>query len=260
MEQYIDIVFDGPPSSEGGRFVEVENEKGHSINAGEWLERPTRCFACDASGVGACDDAPHPTYWVLRLKVKPGLNSLARKINQISTEHGFWPQDRQRALEGLQRLASKFDGVDDDIRLIEQYIMAQEVRNMGEMLMLATSELAEALEEHRDGNAVHYHELKVGPETPMTADTAAIISKMRDNAEATMLLGSDTAVHDITPEEHDALVNAGLAKPEGIAVELADCIIRCLDTMQSLGVDIDAVVDEKMRFNAGRPHKHGRAY
>lgn len=35
---YIDIVFDGPPGPESGRFVEVEDETGKSIDAGEWLE------------------------------------------------------------------------------------------------------------------------------------------------------------------------------------------------------------------------------
>ncbi len=36
---YIDIVFDGPPSHESGRFVEVEDANGKSIRAGEWIER-----------------------------------------------------------------------------------------------------------------------------------------------------------------------------------------------------------------------------
>ena len=36
---YIDIVFDGPPSHESGRFVEVEDAQGASICAGEWIER-----------------------------------------------------------------------------------------------------------------------------------------------------------------------------------------------------------------------------
>lgn len=30
------IIFDGLPGPEGGRFVEVENDQGKSINAGEW--------------------------------------------------------------------------------------------------------------------------------------------------------------------------------------------------------------------------------
>ena len=49
---YIDIVFDGPPGHESGRFVEVEDVTGKSINAGEWLQRPDG-------------------YWVLRIGVKP---------------------------------------------------------------------------------------------------------------------------------------------------------------------------------------------
>ena len=34
----IDIVFDGPPDHEAGRFVEVEQD-GQSINVGEWIKR-----------------------------------------------------------------------------------------------------------------------------------------------------------------------------------------------------------------------------
>jgi hypothetical protein len=39
MSRELRIVFDGPPSHESGRFVEVEDETGHSVNAGEWRER-----------------------------------------------------------------------------------------------------------------------------------------------------------------------------------------------------------------------------
>ena len=37
--KYIDIVFDGPPGPEAGRFVEVENELGASVDVGEWMDR-----------------------------------------------------------------------------------------------------------------------------------------------------------------------------------------------------------------------------
>lgn len=36
----IHVVFDGPPSHESGRFVEVETPDGKSINVGEWHQRP----------------------------------------------------------------------------------------------------------------------------------------------------------------------------------------------------------------------------
>ena len=40
----IDIVFDGPPSHESGRFVEVE-EAGSSIEIGSWFKRPDGLWA-----------------------------------------------------------------------------------------------------------------------------------------------------------------------------------------------------------------------
>jgi hypothetical protein len=46
--KFIDIVFDGPPSHESGRFIEVEDEHGHSIKVGRWVHH---------------DDG----YWALRL-------------------------------------------------------------------------------------------------------------------------------------------------------------------------------------------------
>lgn len=49
MTEYLDIVFDGPPGPDGGRFVEVEDDTGKSVNWGEWVKR---------------DDG----YWALRLK------------------------------------------------------------------------------------------------------------------------------------------------------------------------------------------------
>lgn len=33
------IIFDGPPSHESGRFVEVETADGSSVRAGEWQQR-----------------------------------------------------------------------------------------------------------------------------------------------------------------------------------------------------------------------------
>ncbi len=38
-QTYLDVVFDGPPSHESGRFVEVENLEGFSVGAGEWINR-----------------------------------------------------------------------------------------------------------------------------------------------------------------------------------------------------------------------------
>lgn len=40
MPPFINIVLDGPPGPVAGRFVEVEDDKGASINVGEWVQRP----------------------------------------------------------------------------------------------------------------------------------------------------------------------------------------------------------------------------
>lgn len=41
----IDVVFDGPPSHESGRFVEVENIHGASVSHGEWIDRGNGLWA-----------------------------------------------------------------------------------------------------------------------------------------------------------------------------------------------------------------------
>jgi hypothetical protein len=48
IDAVFDIVIDGPPSHESGRFVDVEDADGRSIQVGDWVQR---------------DDG----YWVLRL-------------------------------------------------------------------------------------------------------------------------------------------------------------------------------------------------
>jgi hypothetical protein len=53
---FIDVVFDGPPSHDSGRFVEVENTQGGSIRVGEWIDRGNGLWALriprDTSGLG----------------------------------------------------------------------------------------------------------------------------------------------------------------------------------------------------------------
>jgi NTP pyrophosphatase (non-canonical NTP hydrolase) len=46
-------------------------------------------------------------------------------------------------------------------------------------------------------------------------------------------------------------------KPEGWGVELADCVIRIMDTCQHYDVDLQGLVELKMRYNETRPHRHG---
>jgi hypothetical protein len=56
-ETFIDIVFDGEPGPVPPRFVEVEDENGRSINAGEWVHRDDGYWALRLT-VSANPDAP----------------------------------------------------------------------------------------------------------------------------------------------------------------------------------------------------------
>lgn len=38
MKQFVDIVFDGPPGPEAGRFIDVEDDRGHSVDVGVWVQ------------------------------------------------------------------------------------------------------------------------------------------------------------------------------------------------------------------------------
>jgi len=46
-------------------------------------------------------------------------------------------------------------------------------------------------------------------------------------------------------------------KPEGILIELADCILRILDYCGSKNLDIDQAIRIKHEYNKTRPYRHG---
>lgn len=101
-------------------------------------------------------------------------------------------------------------------------------RNPLEILMLVTSELAEAAEEFRNGMPAVYYVDKY---------TSNVVGEVED-------------IH------YTSNVPAG-AKPEGWAVEIADAIIRCLDFTAQQGVDIGAIIELKNNYNKTRPNRHG---
>lgn len=46
-------------------------------------------------------------------------------------------------------------------------------------------------------------------------------------------------------------------KPEGIPVELADCIIRIFDFCGLYNINLEEVLKIKMQYNKSRPYRHG---
>lgn len=104
--------------------------------------------------------------------------------------------------------------------------------NVGEVLMLITSELGEALEAQRTtkfAEVEHYN-------------------KALANAK------------EIGREEMDFIPAFKTYIKDTFEDELADAFIRLLDLAERAGVDLAWHVEQKMKYNATRPRLHGKAF
>ncbi len=82
--KYTDIVFDGPPAPESGRFIEVEDHEGRSVgDVAEWIHR---------------EDG----YWALRLPIS---TDQLKKLQAAKQKSGESPTVNDlRSDEGLGRI------------------------------------------------------------------------------------------------------------------------------------------------------------
>lgn len=124
------------------------------------------------------------------------IKEIAEEIHEINKSKGFWDNKK--------------------------------TKNVGEMLMLVTSELAEALEADRDNHK---------------ADREAYSWGLSDE----WYEGRDKANF----EKH--IKNS-------FEDEIADAVIRLFDISEGLGIDLEWHIREKVNYNKSRPHKHGKAY
>lgn len=46
----------------------------------------------------------------------------------------------------------------------------------------------------------------------------------------------------------------------GVEVELADAVIRIMDMCGGLNLDLGGAIEDKLKYNAERPFKHGKKY
>lgn len=110
----------------------------------------------------------------------------------------------------------------------------EEDRGFAEVVALCHAELSEALEEYRDNHPMVWYRCMKNPH-PNDRNC------------------------DLCPFDNDGTCDVPELelKPEGIAVEMIDCMIRILDWCGHAGIDVDKVLHNKHEYNKTRPYKHG---
>ncbi len=112
-------------------------------------------------------------------------------------------------------------------------------RNIGELLMLITSELAEALEAHRKNRTAKSFDIELMQKFS--------IDVYNDDTK-------EWEVSDDFKAEFEENVK------DTFEDEIADVFIRLGDLCGGLGINIDAHIACKMAYNKTREHLHGKAY
>jgi len=108
-KMFVDVVFDGPPSHESGRFVEVEDDNGESVNAGGWIDRGDGLWALriEICAQPAPQRVAVPEGWQLVPKVATR--------NMIESAKKVWPESFhiERQWGAMLFAAPQPDGVGD---------------------------------------------------------------------------------------------------------------------------------------------------
>lgn len=150
------------------------------------------------------------------------------------------PANQYRALRDLQarigqaNAAKGFHEEGDRLRRTAEDA-ANLRRYYSEKLLLIVSEVTEAQDELRSGRAVD--------ETYYSGGTFVAIDEGQPFSDA---------------DPRDSMGN--LRKPEGVPSELADVVIRAFDFADEAGIDLAAIIDEKLAYNQTRPHLHGKKF
>jgi NTP pyrophosphatase (non-canonical NTP hydrolase) len=121
-----------------------------------------------------------------------------------------------------------------DMKDTDEYGGAAYRNYVANRLMLIKGELSEAHEELRKGYDPTFEYVTYPPE--MVAE-----------------FGVDVVAAGFAAEGR-------LPKPEGFPSELADALIRILDTAEELKIDLAAVIEGKMEYNATRAQMHGKKF
>lgn len=201
------------------------------------------------------------------IEVLVSLWPLAIEIHTTACEKGWWD----------------VSGPEGKIPVRDPFLPKLHTRNYGEIIMLAVSELAEALECYRTGKPVTKIWIENGKPEGFPVEIADAVIRLLDNlvaagplvpvTEDQVLLMLNARQSDNVPEQllriTSALCDAyhysqGVSGPthkgDGehtpdklIGQVVANIIIFC----HHHGIDILSAVTQKMKYNASRPYRHG---
>lgn len=88
----------------------------------------------------------------------------------------------------------------------------------------------------------------------MMCEIAEAIEEYRDNKPAVYF---DDCGNIKEMKSDELIVVASSQKPEGVLIELADCVIRIMDFCASKDWDLEQAINIKHNFNRTRPVRHG---
>ncbi|MDF2506340.1 MAG: hypothetical protein K0Q52_199 [Microbacterium sp.] len=165
------------------------------------------------------------------------IRSLQKLIGAGNAEKGFHNEGREilglpQFLSGAHPEPGFFHRL---IAKIVKLVPALERNYWTARLSLITTEVAEAIEELRNGRGV--------TETWFSAKTA--IGTIAWNAG----------------EEPNLILPEGvIGKPEGVPSEVVDVVVRSFDFAEEAQFDLAEILDRKLAYNASRGKMHGRKF
>lgn len=117
-------------------------------------------------------------------------------------------------------------------------------KTFGELISLIHSELSEALEEFRNNREINetYYSGKIEIQNRSATTVECVGTSVIKNGNIPMP-GRSEVIH--------------CGKPEGVPSELADAVIRIFDMCAAYEIDLVEAIEEKMKYNETRSHKHG---
>jgi len=177
---------------------------------------------------------------------------LGKLVHEWAQRKGFWDKENPSLVRCHKALVKAFkllEGALDTVRQVENRCMA------------ADGPVTPTLQEMTEKEFRKVVRAQKSAVTQLSKAAKALKDLMADRNDGEML----ALMHSELSEALEAIRKGNppddkLPEFRGAEVELADCIIRILDTAHARGWRVGEAIIAKIAFNEGRPHKHGKKF